>query len=857
MPSPTMEDVATRVSSPQFIGRDAELAALTDAVERAAAGDASVVLIGGEAGIGKTRLISELHVQARQGGAMVLEGGCVSLGEGGGLPYAPFVEALRRLPTVLATGRFGELDLEDLRTPATAELGRLMPEFGMPTGEDHGAFTRPDWVQARIFEGLLALLRDLGERAPVVCILEDLHWADGSTRDLVAFLARNIRAERLVVVGTYRTDDLHRRHPLRPWLSEMERLPRVRRLELSPFGRDELDSQVEAILGHAPEPGLIEAIERRAEGNPFFIEELLAARADAGSPAARLPETLRDVLLSRVAALSDDAQRVLGIASVDGRSVDPDLIAEVAAVPESDLEDPLREALAAQLLVNDLDDSGTYRFRHALLAEAVYDDLLPSERRRLHAAYAAVLDARPVPDGAEGASLLAALAHHATAAHEPVRALRAWIAAARAASESYAFSESVRAFERAIELWDAVPADDRPSDVDPVLLYHEASLSAMVGSQPERSLELAREAVRLVDPVREPERWAAANERLARASWVSGATRDSMRILEATAGAMERAGPSPARARVLASLAGMYMLEGDHARAIETAKAAIDLAQATDATLAESHAMLTLGTSTSLLGRCAEGLPILRDAFARTAASGDVHDLGRAYACLGSTLSICGNLEESIEVSEAGVAWSRLVGTYGQYGRFLAGNVVETSIDLDRWDATERLVDELLSTQLFGVNRIGLIGASGTFLVRRGRLETAAPLLAEGRALVEPMRDAQFTGPTYVALTELALIHGDPVEAAKIAAEGLERIDSTGDRFYAIELAAMRVRAEADVAGWARARRDEAAAAAAVERAREGRAFFERVRDAGVTGRDVRRSRGEHGGHRRRRMPTR
>ena len=306
VPSPTMEDVATRVSSPQFIGRDAELAALNDAVERAAAGDASVVLIGGDAGIGKTRLISELHDRARQGGAMVLEGGCVSLGEGGGLPYAPFVEALRRLPAVLATGRFGDVDLEDLRTPATAELGRLMPEFGTPTAEDHGAFARPDWVQARIFEGLLALLRDLGERAPVVCILEDLHWADGSTRDLVAFLARNIRAERLVVVGTYRTDDLHRRHPLRPWLSEMERLPRVRRLELSPFGRDELGSQVEAILGHAPEPGLIEAIERRTEGNPFFIEELLAARADAGSPAARLPETLRDVLLSRVAALSED-----------------------------------------------------------------------------------------------------------------------------------------------------------------------------------------------------------------------------------------------------------------------------------------------------------------------------------------------------------------------------------------------------------------------------------------------------------------------------------------------------------------------------------------------------------------------
>ena len=295
MPSPTMQGVASRVSSPQFIGRDTELAALTEAVARAGAGDASITLVGGEAGIGKTRLLTEIGEQARDGGAIVLEGGCVSMGDGGGLPFAPFVEALRRLPVVLASGRFGELDLERFRTPATAELGRLMPEFGTPAVADVGEFARPEWVQARIFEGLLALLRDLGERAPVVCILEDLHWADGSTRDLVAFLARNVRSERLAVIGTYRTDELHRRHPLRPWLAEMERLPRVRRLELSRFGRAELRAQVEAIIGHLAEPDVLEAIERRAEGNPFFIEELLAAGGGTDAGATRLPETLRAV----------------------------------------------------------------------------------------------------------------------------------------------------------------------------------------------------------------------------------------------------------------------------------------------------------------------------------------------------------------------------------------------------------------------------------------------------------------------------------------------------------------------------------------------------------------------------------
>ncbi len=822
-----MSRVATRVSSSVFIGRQAELNSLLTAVERASAGGAAVILVGGEAGIGKTRLMDEAGARSQDLGAILLEGGCVSLGDGGGLPFAPIVEALRRLPMTLAGGRFGEMDFEALRTPATVELGRLLPDFGTPAAADAGGPGRPEWIQARIFEGVLALLRDLGERAPVVCILEDLHWADSSTRDLVAFLARNVRTERLVVIGTYRTDELHRRHPLRPWLAEVDRLPRVRRMELARFGREELGAQVEAIIGHEPDAELLDAIGRRAEGNPFFIEELLAA--GGGTAAAGLSETLREVLLSRVSALSEDAQRVLGIAAVDGRSVDPALLAEVAARPEPDLEEPMREALAAQLLVSDTDE-GRYRFRHALLAEAVYDDLLPSERRRIHAAYAATLDARPVPDGAEGASLLAAVAHHATAAHEPVRALRAWIGAARAAADSYAFAESVRSFEHAIELWDVVPADDRPAGVDASTLHHEASLGAMIIGRLDLAVDLARVAVGLVDPVREPERWAAANERLARASWVAGATQDATDILESTAAAMEGAGPSPERARVLAALAGAYMLRGGHARAIPVAEAAIDLARSADAALPEAHAMSTLGTSLSLSGRCADGITVSREAFARNLADGDIDAIGRAYANYSSILLICGSFEESLDVAEAGVAWARSAGAYEQYGRFIRSNVADAEIDLGRWDAAERTLDELVAAKVFGGTRMGILAVAGLFLVRRGRSADARTLLAEGRALVEPLRDAQFTGPVHVGLIELALTDEDAITAASIAADALDRLGRTGDHFYVMELAAMAARAEADAASLARALRDEAGAARAGAGARDAAAILERIR---------------------------
>ena len=269
--------VTTRVASPDLIGRERELRSLRDAVARSRAGDAVVVLVGGDAGIGKTRLVTEGVAQAHDAGSLVLEGGCVSLGSGEGLPFGPIVEALRRLPDLIDAGEVGAItDMAELRTTETSDLGRLMPELGSGPTADAGVFDRPDWVQARIFEGMLALLRALGEQTPVVLVVEDLHWSDSSTRDLLSFLARNARTERLVIIGTYRTDDLHRRHPLRPWLAEMERLPRVVRTEVGRLGQSELVDLISAILGHRPPSDLVDAIAKRAEGNPFFVEELLA-----------------------------------------------------------------------------------------------------------------------------------------------------------------------------------------------------------------------------------------------------------------------------------------------------------------------------------------------------------------------------------------------------------------------------------------------------------------------------------------------------------------------------------------------------------------------------------------------------
>jgi DNA-binding CsgD family transcriptional regulator len=257
------------------------------------------------------------------------------------------------------------------------------------------------------------------------------------------------------------------------------------------------------------------------------------------------------------------------------------------------------------------------------------------------------------------------------------------------------------------------------------------------------------------------------------------------------------------------------MLRGDHPRAIDAANAAIAEARSTGARLAEAHAMNTLGTSTALIGRCEEGVPIIREAFAVAREFHDVDDIGRGYANLSSVLTICGALEESLAVAMDGVAWARTVGASRGYGRFIAGNAIDSAVQLGLWDQAEEMVDVLLAGDPEGANRISMISNVGPLYARRGRTTEAARLLAEGKTLVDPLQEAQFTGPIYAGLVELYLTTGRPDEAATAAAEGLGRLGETSDRFYQTELLALGAQAEADRAEIARAARDASTAMAA------------------------------------------
>jgi len=342
--------MAVRVSSARFIGRAEQLAELGSALDDAAASYPSLAFVAGESGAGKTRLIEELARRAREAGSLVLSGECVELGEGE-LPYAPIVAALRPLV------RSEHPALAALDPGHRADLATTVPGAGEPAADAPVA-------QVRVFEALLALLEVLGESSPVLLVIEDAHWADSSTRGFLSFLASTLCRERILVVVSYRSDELHRRHPLRPLLAEIGRDRYARIVELPLLAQDEMAEQLEDILGESADPALIERLYTRSGGNPLFTEELLAAGLDGRGS---LPPTLRDALMLRVEGLSQPAQRVLRWLSV--HPADDALLGELDDLDPGELRNALREAVSSHIAVGTADCVVT--LPHALLREVV------------------------------------------------------------------------------------------------------------------------------------------------------------------------------------------------------------------------------------------------------------------------------------------------------------------------------------------------------------------------------------------------------------------------------------------------------------------------------------------------------
>ncbi len=825
-----------RARSSVFVGRAAELTELIDAVDRADAGTPSVTVVSGDAGTGKTRLLQELMHRVGAAGGRLLSGSCVPVGDFG-VPYLPIIDALRAL-------EIDEVGAAVLREEAAVRpaLARLLPQLTELVRDARSleSDTRPGqegMVQGQVFEGLLRVLTALSTKSPVLLVIEDVHWADRSTRELIAFLTRALRAGRVAVVVSYRSDDLHRRHPLRPLLAELARLPHVGRVALQPFTRTELAQLLDDLTGSPVDVQVVDKVFARSQGNAFFAEELMAAKLDAAQfngaklsapggdsdSAGRLPHELADLLLNRVEQLSAAGRHVVRAAAVAGLRVRHDLLTAAAGTGETieslgygidvssidlpgdrtagaqDMGRGLRDAVESGLLTVEAD---TYAFRHALFQEAVYADLLPGERVQLHARYAKFLGERPDLGDGPGE-----LAYHLLASHDLAGALTASVEAATQAEQMAAPSEALQYLEQALRLLPRLGSG--PGELD--LLIRAADAAAAAGDV-SRALSLGRAAVSTADRCGAPlQQRAAVRERLARLEFDAeiGNDEPSRQAVELLAGQ-----ESPLLARALATRARTIVRSDPEG-------ASLMLAEATRIACAVGDDVIAADASVTLNMLARRGFPMAAvapsfdDILARTTGAKGLGVRLRALRFQAAQLMEDGHPEAALGAADQGVSLTREAGlSWSAYGldlRLMRGWALTA---VGRWD--EVLAESLAA--VYAATPPGRVLATQAVAVLVGRGDPEAePLLTRLRGTGDHVAELQLD----LCEMDLYLAQGRPEDAITLAETCWARLHADGWETERLLLAARHAAALADLAARIRAAGQSGAAGAHEAAARE------------------------------------
>ena len=658
----------------ELLGRADELAALEghlDAPGRAA-------LVAGDAGMGKTRLLTELADRARSRGWRVMTGHCLDFADQL-LPYLPFSEIVGRLAD-------DDPDLARRVAERHPAINALSPGRRLMSGPDSGA--GDDQVdgatvdRAAVFAGVHGALEAVAADGPVLVVLEDLHWADRSTRDLVSFLlTRQFRAP-VALVGSYRSDDLHRRHPLRAVVSEWVRLPGVLRMQLAPLPDDVVRRLVRTLhTGRLHERDVAWVVER-AEGNAFFAEELVGA--SRGGHGSVLPDDLADLLLVRLDQLDDAGRQVVRAAACAGRRVSHALLATVVELATAELDAGLRVAVESHVLVQVGRDS--YAFRHALLAEAVYGDLLPGERVRLHGRYVRALVSGVVDTTA------AELATHARAAHDIETAVLAGIRAGEEAMAVGGPDDAAEHFEAVLELL-ARPSTVVPDGVDPVRLVRRTSEAVIASGHAGRAMALVRDHLEQAPASLDPHdrarlllTWAAAA--------VVNESREDPTVATAEALALVGEEPSRLRTRALSLHARCLADESRDEEAATFAGEALAMAQRFEMHQAAAEAATTLATLDGRLGHFDSAGHALNGVVTAAQRSGDTEAEMRGRFHLALIKLEEGRLDEAEELFRQAATAARESGRpWAPYGFDARYQQATTALLRGRWDEALRIAD--------------------------------------------------------------------------------------------------------------------------------------------------------------------
>jgi ATP/maltotriose-dependent transcriptional regulator MalT len=728
-----------------FVGRRDQLVQLDHAVRSAESGEPQVVVVGGDAGIGKTWLLDHFASRLEDTGVRVLRTACIELGTQG-LPLAPVNAALRQL-----VGRYG---VEALVTaqPGVESLLQLLPELGV------AETPVPD--RARLFELYGALLQRLGTEHPLLWVIDDLHWADRSTRELLGFLARTLRASRILIATAYRADDLDRAHPLRPFLAELQRVRGVRRVDLPAFSRTETAELLRDVLGDRVTDEVVDRVYRRSGGNALVALEL----AQAGGSAEVIPESLRDVLLGKIERLPEASRHVVRRAAIGGRSITHGLLRAITGRDDAHLFDALRAAADQGVLLPDGADR--YAFRHALVREAVVDDLLPAERRQLHRICAEALTSNPglvAPD-----RYAAELAFHWHEAGDAVRALPALLSAADAAAQVPAYAERAQLLDRALRIWDDA------SGLDRLELFDQAIEAANWAGDALLALDLADRALALAsaDGSAEPERVAMLF--VHRGLSLHNLDRDGALAAVDEGLAVLPETPTLGRARVLDLAGTVLVLRGWARRALDVAGESARLAARLGEPRLELSANTTRGWAFAMLGSYAEALEAMDGLRERAEQLGDQAQVARVQLNVAKSLVGAGRYADAVDVARSGIEAAGASGLARGLGTVIHLYLTWALMALGRWDEVETVALDVLELDPSSPATAAFHAARAEVAFLRGDVPTAVEQLSLALTVSGGAADtAPWMLPLVRQRADIALYENRIDDARKAVADAL------------------------------------------------------------------------------------
>jgi DNA-binding CsgD family transcriptional regulator len=803
-----------------FVGRDGELARL----ESALAERARLVLVVGDAGIGKTRFVGEGLTRAAASGMSVISGGCLPLAEK--LPLLPVADALAELSR-LDDGEPFAAALAAAPPYVRPEVARLLPRLA--AGEPTEAEPVDGWRYERLFAGVGELLDGVARRSALALLVEDVHWADGATLDFLTYFARVGRGGAVSVVVTCRSDEVPLDATVADWLTHVRRDAGVEEIRLGPLSRLEVAEQVTALAGEAQPAAVVEEVYARAEGHPFFTEQLIAAGVIDSEgllpESVGLPARLAELLVARLARCSADARAVLIALAVAGRPLTEDMVGEVTELDPGRVRAAVRELAEARLLAAPAD--GGYQPRHALLAEAVAAELLPGERVSQHERVARAL----VAAGRE--SLAAEAAGHWAAAGRAGEELYARLAAAEAAEHVFAYADAATHWQRAIELCQVVPNADLGDGMDVLYLYIHAVDALEACGEAGRAWAVAEEAYRQFADHPDPATAAQVHFRAAgfREVFDSAAAglplmEEALRLFEGTATAEH------AQAWYGYAYSFLFHGGGGHRGEILAAlERALDVAEAAGAATLIPRILCDRALQSFLHGEVEEGFRLLARARGEPEASRDALSVLRIAVTESDVLLKTGKLEAATRVALGGVEAVKGGGLEGHSQTDgLIVNAAEGLIGRGRTLEAAALIDPRTDGPV-DRDHLALNEIRAELDLLRGEVEMAAQRLGQikwGAGL----EDARELG-TRVA--EVAVWAGRPDQALARVRSVLDRLKDTDWVILCGWMLAVGMRASADLAERGRARGEGTAVRAALAAADDLASWVKREHDVPFT----------------------